>query len=282
MIIDRAKFFAAIRKPLFPKGMAQKQVDGIEFILSIWERQYQERTPLTQFSNVLGTAFLETAATMNPIHEYGDRAYFMRMYDKTGSRPNVAATLGNTEVGDGAKFAGMGYVQSTGRANARRNTQKLRALGIIGPDVNFEVTPQLMMKPDYAVHIMFIGMEEGWFTGRKLDDLIDANIDGDEHADFIKARAIINGKDRAEDIANYSDTFLGALKASQGDGSPTPAKPAEQPPPAAPAPQPAAPAALPTARAAPAPAAPTPANTQPPGWFEHLLGVLRSHRKPGA
>ena len=131
MIIDRKTFFNAIRKPLFPKGMTQKQVDGIEFILSTWERQYQNRTPITQFANVLGTVYLETAATMQPIHEYGDRSYFMRMYDKTGDRPNVAATLGNTQVGDGALFAGMGYVQSTGRANARRNTQKLRALSII-------------------------------------------------------------------------------------------------------------------------------------------------------
>lgn len=279
MIIERKPFYDVIRPKLFPKGMSQGVVNGLEFLLSTWERQYQERTPITQFANVLGTAFLETAATMNPIHEYGDRAYFMRMYDKTGSRPGVAATLGNTEVGDGAKFAGMGYVQSTGRANARRNTQKLRALGIIGPDIDFEANHELMMKPEYAVHIMFIGMKDGWFTGKKLDDLIDANIDGDEHADFIKARAIINGKDRAEDIANYSDTFLAALRVAQRAGDVAPAKPADAP--KAPGPQPSKPKppAAPAPPAAPEPTVPTPANPEPKGWFEHLLDVLRSGRK---
>jgi len=61
---------------------------------------------------------------------------------------------------------------------------------------------------------MFEGMEEGWFTGVKLDDVIDDKIDGDEHADFIRARRIINGSDRAEKIAGYADQFLAALKAA--------------------------------------------------------------------
>lgn len=279
MLIDRAAFFNAIRKPLFPKGMTQKAVDGIEFILSIWERKYQERTPLTQFANVLGTVYLETAATMQPIHEFGDQAYFMRMYDKTGSRPNVAATLGNTEFGDGAKYAGRGYVQLTGRANYRKATQRLRQLDLIAPDVDFERDPDQVMQGQYAIPIMFIGMEEGWFTGKKLDDLIDVDADGDEHSDFAKARAIINGKDRAEDIANYSDTFLTALKTAKRDGTPAADKSADAPKAAAPSSDAAKPPAAPVAPATPPQPVPTPTNSEPPGWFEHLLEVLRSHRK---
>lgn len=274
MIIDRKAFLDPIRTRFYPKGFKQSHVDGYQLILEAWEQSYQKRTPLTQFAKVLGTAYHETAGTMQPIHEYGNRAYFMKMYDKTGSRPKVAASLGNTETGDGALFAGRGYVQLTGRANYRRATKRLRELGIIGADVDFEKSPDLVMQPKYAIPIIFIGMEEGWFTGRKLDDLIDDIIDGDEHSDFVKARAIINGTDRAELIADHSDKFLAALKAAAmpGDVVPTPL-PTPKPP--------ELPIDLPTPAKPDKPVVvPTQAEPAPKGWFAHLLELMRSHRKP--
>lgn len=283
--IDRKSFYDTIR-PLFIQGLDQKRVDALEGLLAIWERSYQDRTPPTQFAYCLGTAFLETGATMRPIHEFGNAAYFMRMYDRSGQRPKVAAMLGNTETGDGAKYAGRGLPQITGRANYRKATKRLRELGIIGPNIDFERDPDLVMRPEYAIPIMFIGMEEGWFTGRKLDDIIDANIDGDEHADFLKARAIINGKDRAELIADYADRFLAAIKA--GLRTVASAPPSSQPVAVAPAQQPGPPAVV---RAAPkaavldpaahadvvtaTPPRPKPGNTAPADWLAHLLSTFR-------
>lgn len=290
MIVDRKPFFDSIRKSLFKKGLRQSQVDGLQFLLNVWEQHYQTQTPITQLANAMGQTYLESAFTMQLIHEYGNREYFMRMYDKSGARPAKAAELGNTEAGDGAKFPGMGFIQSTGRANARRNTRKLRALGLIPADVDFEVNPELMMKPEYAVHILFLGMEEGWFTGRKLDDFVDANIDGDEHSDFFKARAIINPGDKAEQIANYSDAFLQALKLSIRTGNPAPVPTptpapgpaaAKEPSPLPPPPPPPAPGHAmpgPVAKAEPVPEVPSVQNPAPKGWFEHLLDLMRSHR----
>lgn len=208
--MDRKIFFDEIR-PLFGK-FSVSQVNGTSTILDEYEAHWTKKTSVPQLAYVLATPWLETDATMQPIHEYGNRAYFTRMYDINGARPAKARELGNIHPGDGAKFPGMGYVQSTGRANARRNTVKLRAMGAIGSDVDFEKSPELMMLPQYAVLILFAGMEEGWFTGVKLDDVIDDKIDGDEHADFLKGRRIINGKDRAEKIATAADKFLKALQ----------------------------------------------------------------------
>lgn len=51
-------------------------------------------------------------------------------------------------------------------------------------------------------------MIEGWFTGRKLDHyFLDSKID------YVNARRIINGFDRAKDIAKYADYFEKALRA---------------------------------------------------------------------
>jgi putative chitinase len=213
--MNRKTLFDRLRARPFGGVLTQGQVDGINTILDAWERHYRQRTGIAQLGYCLGTTFHETARTMQPIKEYGDTAYFMRMYDKAGSRPNVATTLGNTEAGDGARFPGRGLVQLTGRDNHRRATRRLRELGIIGNDIDFEANPDLVMRPDLACHIMFIGMEEGWFTGAKLDTIIDDVADGDEHADFISARKIINGTDRAELIAGNSDDFLKALIAAE-------------------------------------------------------------------
>jgi putative chitinase len=161
-----------------------------------------------------GNAVLETDRTMMPIHEYGNTAYFKRMYDINGARPAKARELGNVHPGDGAKFPGMGLVQSTGRANALRATKRMRELGLIDHTVDFEQTPELLMMPKYAVPILFIGMEEGWFTGVTLDKTIDTVVDGDEFADFVQARRIINGQDRADKIAVAAVHFLQALQKS--------------------------------------------------------------------
>lgn len=201
---DTAAFFKALRKHLTPR-LTQSQVNGINAILAAYE-EYGDKVSTPQLAYCFATAYHETATTMLPVKEYGGDRYFFDMYDPQGRRPKVAKALGNTQPGDGVRFCGRGYVQLTGRRNYALAGEKL--------GVDLVSNPELARDPEIAAKVMFIGMEEGWFTGLTLDRTIDNEIDGDEYEDFVQARRIINGTDKAAKIAKEADAFLKALKVS--------------------------------------------------------------------
>lgn len=198
MNLDRAAFFAAIRLSPFAGKMNQVQVDGMTAILDAAPAALAPE-PLAY---CLATTFHETAKTMKPIMEIGGTAYFTRMYDPKGERPAVAKQLGNTVSGDGARFAGRGYVQLTGRANYAKAKAKT--------GVDLLEHPDRAMEPAVAARILFAGMAEGWFTGKRLIDFF-----GPGRSDPVGARRIINGLDKAEMIAGYHEAFVKALRAAQ-------------------------------------------------------------------
>jgi len=140
----------------------------------------------------------ETAHTMLPVVEQGGAAYFARMYDPTGLRPEVAARLGNTEAGDGERFCGRGYVQLTGRSNYCR--------------AGLEEDPQRALDPAVAAGVLERGLREGWFSGRKLMDVLPLGGPA-TRAQFVAARRVVNGQDRAALIADYALRFQDALLA---------------------------------------------------------------------
>jgi hypothetical protein len=95
-----------------------------------------------------------------------------------------------------------------------------RTLGLKGALLrNFD----LALRPDLAVAILVKGMEQGAFTGLALADCITGT---GTHAQFVKARRIINGTDRAEDIATHADAIAAALGEGLGlmPGVPTRAR----------------------------------------------------------
>lgn len=182
--LNLAAFFADARVEFGP--FTPEQVQDVEAILKA-----TEGWPVSWRAYALATVWHETDRTMQPIKEKGGAAYFKRMYDPQGDRPQVAARLGNTQPGDGAKFAGRGYVQLTGRTNYARYGLADR--------------PDDAMKPDVAAHIMRDGMERGIFTGKKLGDYLPG--------DYVNARRIINGLDKAPEIAGYARGWEAALRA---------------------------------------------------------------------
>jgi hypothetical protein len=206
--MNRKVFFDGIRAPLFAGSMTASQVAGIEAVLDEWDRR--KLTIVEYLAYMFATIYHETARTMQPIRELGGPAYFAK-YD--GRRD-----LGNTLPGDGNRFHGRGFLQLTGRRNYALASRKL--------NTDFLANPDAVMQLNYAVPILFDGMLDGWFTGKEL-----ADYRTDKGYDYVRARAIINGKDKAALIASYAVGFERAIEEAMkaADYVPAPAPAPVQP-----------------------------------------------------
>lgn len=131
----------------------------------------------------------------NLMTEIGDEDYFSRWYDPPGQ---VARQLGNTQKGDGPKYRGRGFVQITGRRNYTDWTNRL--------GIDLANKPEMATLPQIAAKILVIGSIKGTFTGLSLGQFIAGNT-----RDFFNARQVINGHDRAGDIAQIAQIYYKAL-----------------------------------------------------------------------
>lgn len=195
--MNRSAFFAALRGKLF-KGLTQQQTNRVEAILD--EIKAANYTHPYGIAYILATAHHESDR-FKTYREYGDEAYFKKMYDIEGIRPQKARELGNINAGDGAKFSGRGAIQITGRTNYQKQGKKL--------GLDLENQPELAERDNIAARILVRGMIDGDFTGKKLEHYFTA-----ETYDFWGARRMINGTDKADLIAGYAEHYLQALIAA--------------------------------------------------------------------
>lgn len=233
--MNREKFYTALRRKntgVFGTRLSQRQVEGMENLLDVWENDFNG--PIDQLAYNLATAYHETAHTMQPIMERGRRSYF----DKYEPGTRLGRVLGNTQPGDGYKFRGAGHVQNTGRRNARYASKRL---GLIGYDVDFVANPEKRLDPKLSAVSLFLGNQEGWWTSKGLPAFLDGKDESDDEDfnEYVRARATVNGKDRAVQIARYAVAFEQALiEAGYQKGKPVP-KPTPTPTPKpAPTPEP--------------------------------------------
>ncbi len=132
------------------------------------------------------TIFHETARTMRPVREAPNASEDWR-------RRNFRYY----------PYYGRGDVQLTWEANYQWADQ---LLGLKGELIK---NPDLALREDYSIHIMIVGMELGKYTGKALKDYLPNGAAAYEH--FVKARRIINGRDRDTLIATYAEKFQAAL-----------------------------------------------------------------------
>ncbi|HEY1735672.1 MAG TPA: hypothetical protein VGG12_03410, partial [Methylovirgula sp.] len=90
------------------------------------------------------------------------------------------------------------YVQTTWKENYDKLKRLLR--------VDVVAEPDLLLEPQYAAPAMFVAMEQGLYTSKKLADYFNTH-----EEDPLHARRIINGLDRAEEIASLYWSFKRAL-----------------------------------------------------------------------
>ena len=178
-MIDRKEFYSQIRATLVKGGLNQAQVDGFEAILDEWEKR--RLTDLRWLAYIMATAWHETAQRMQPIEEFG-----------RGRGKAYAPT-----------YYGRGFVQITWERNYAKLSDVI--------DVDLVTHPEKALEMDNAIQILFVGMIDGLFTGKALSDYFDKN------ADWRGARAIVNGKDRAAEIAGYAQKIWDSLRIADGD-----------------------------------------------------------------
>ena len=194
-MIDHDTYFEHVRNSLFDGSMSQIQVDGQKVILSLWEHQ-DTGTPMVDLrwlAYMLATVYAETLV-MWPIREIGEGEG--RDYGEPDENGNV--------------FYGRGFVQLTWKTNYDRATKALS----LTDERDLTLHPDVALDSLIAARIMFRGMSEGWFTGAKLGQFFDHETD-----DPISARTIINGYDRAEEIAAWHEQFLEAVDAAWEAGN---------------------------------------------------------------
>ena len=155
---------------------------------------------------MLATVKLECGGKWTPVPENGNRPYFDAAdpyFDKYEPGTHLGKQLGNTAKGDGSLYRGRGYVQITGRANY------LTAGKALGVGTALVEKPDLALEPANSYAIMSFGMRTGMFTGAKLSTYIHGDV-----CDYLRARRIINGSDRAETIEGYAMALEQMLRTS--------------------------------------------------------------------
>ncbi|ULJ70544.1 hypothetical protein [Rhizobium gallicum] len=206
--IDRIFFFDAVRQSLFKGTLSEGQVEGMTAILDFFE-QRMPQADWRWLAYILATAFHETAFTMQPVRETlaGSDAKAIEILDRAYAAGKLSwvKTVYWKPDEDGKCWLGRGLVQLT----HKRNYEAMSA--ITGIDLVAE--PDRAMEMAAAVTILIEGMLVGSFTGHSLADHLNA-----EKEDWVNARRIVNGTDRAEKLAEYGRTFHAALRRKEAPG----------------------------------------------------------------
>lgn len=162
---------------VFKESLSDRQKAELEFVVT--ELQFRNLLP-NQLAYILATVKHETANTFKPLEEYGK---------------GKGKEYGKSDIETGKAYYGRGYVQLTWKENYKKFSELLK--------LDFVNCPELCCNKYLAVHILYLGMRDGLFTGKKLKDYLDK-----DKTDFLNARKIVNGTDKAELIKGYAEKFL--------------------------------------------------------------------------
>jgi putative chitinase len=207
MFYNRKAFFDKVRVSLPEDGkLSQEQVEGLELLLVEGER----RNFNTEWiAYILATIWHETGFTMQPVRETfakTDADAIARLDRAFNSGKLKSVSKPYWREG----YFGRGYIQLTHDYNYKKMGEWLK--------LDLLKNPSLALDPKISAQIAYEGMLQGMFTAKKLGDYLDGKdgYDAEDEKQFTEARRIINGKDKAKNIAKYALKFESALRGSEG------------------------------------------------------------------
>jgi hypothetical protein len=200
-VFARKSFFDAVRVSLFDSVLNRHQVKGLTAILD--RAAVAEAIDDRWLAYMLATAHHETGRTMQPVRETfaasDERAIALleNAFDN-GRLPSVSVPYWRRDA-EGKSWLGRGLVQLTHPVNYEKMA--------LATGIDLVSRPERAMEMAVAVDILFIGMETGAFTSRRLGQYFSVSKE-----DWTGARRIINGRDRAELVAGYGRRYLAGIQ----------------------------------------------------------------------
>jgi len=138
-----------------------------------------------QIAYVIATAEHESAGTFRPVKE----AFWLSdSYRKTHFYYYP--------------YYGRGFVQLTHKYNYKKYSELL--------DIDFVTNPDKVLDRKISLFILVHGCSTGLFSGKRLGEYINKN-----EKDYINARKVINGRDKAKHIAKLANKWLNMLNSRE-------------------------------------------------------------------
>jgi hypothetical protein len=210
-MIDRDTFFNTVRSSLFSGSLSQDQVDGMNYLLDVWERHFEQQNPRDGnkwLAYCMATVFHETGQKMVPVAENNGKPY--------GNPPN---SYWNPVSPYNKAYYGRGHVQLTWDTNYKKGQSQLKTN--YGLDVPIYKHPELMLQDEPSALVLYDGMTNGWFTGVGLPTYFNSTTE-----DPYNARKIVNALDQASTIEGYYYKFKPAIvQTSTPEPTPEPTPP---------------------------------------------------------
>jgi putative chitinase len=218
-MINKKRFYDKFRV-YFGSIKKQSTIDSINAILDYFDSNPIKIKPLEKMAYMLATVRHECGGKMLPITEnlnysarrltqvwpsrfptIGHAKPYAYNPEKLGN--NVYSyRLGNGR-NDGYKYRGRGFIQITGKVNYEKFSKLL--------NVDLVNDPDLAKDLQIGTAILYHGMIDGLFTGRKLSNYLNSRKN-----DYYGARSIVNADKRrvGNRIASDAEKFKEILKYS--------------------------------------------------------------------
>ena len=182
-MLDRKVFYDTLRPKI---NLTTSNVVGMNKVLDYAEGR---GSPTNDLAYILATAWWETGQTMQPVRE----AFWL---SESWRKKNLRYY----------PYYGRGLVQTTWKANYATMSK------VVGVDLVDK--PDLLLKWEYSLPALFIGMERGLYTGKKISNYIDRldESDAEDLREYTNARRVVNGTDKASTIGKLALNFEKALK----------------------------------------------------------------------